>query len=101
MENIIKLEGRQLGRVKKIDTKPYHLDSKLAGQFYDRFAIGDKVLCINTNQGFDPKKLLVFEYVETELGLRWIGDWTFEQERNLRTLLRDAEPASFSDLVTL
>jgi hypothetical protein len=99
---ILKIEGRQLGRVKKIDTKPYSMESKLAGQSYDRFAIGDKVMCVNTLQGFDPKNLLILEYVENEGGgLTWIGDWTYQQEKNLKACLRDAAPASFSELVTL
>ena len=98
---MITLQGRQLGRVKYIDTKPYSLDTKMAGQTYDRFAIGEKVLCINTNQKFNPKELFILELEETELGLRWIGDWSYQQERNLKSCLRDAAPATFSDLVTL
>jgi hypothetical protein len=84
---IIKLEGRQLGRIKLFDTKPYSLDSKLAGQHYDRWIINGKVMCVNTSQKFDPRKLLILEYVENEAGgLTWIGDWTYTQEKEIRAL---------------
>ena len=84
---MITLQGRELSKVRKVRANvPYGEKTKLAGQTFDHYVVDGKSFIVNTNLGFDPKKLFILELEENELGLSWIADFTYEQEKEIRSL---------------
>lgn len=56
----MKLEGRDLAKVRKVRANvPYKSGTKLEGQTFDHYVVGGKSFIVNSNLGFDPKKLFL------------------------------------------
>ena len=97
---MITLQGRELGRVRKVRSKvPYKMGTKMEGQFFDHYVVGDKSFIVNSSLGFDPKKLFLLELEETANGLSWVGDFSYEQEKEIRSLaVLQQRPMSLNEL---